>query len=443
VNETSVNKPKDRTPKEKAEFMSLAMSRFQTASTAEADWRKKGLEDLKFSIGDHWDDDIKTKRERNGRPCLTINRIGQAVKQVTNNQRQQRPAIQVNPAGNGSTKEIAEVFQGMTRHIEVQSDAEVAYDIAFDYLGRTGKGFWRLLTRYVDDDGATTDQEIYIEPLMNPFVVYSDPTTRMADRSDKRFCFVIEDLSHEEYKEQYKDTELATYSAAMLSSVGDSAPGWADSKTIRVAEYYYVTSEKVEGKARAYYKRTVKWAKINAIEPIEEREVVFPFIPVVEVVGDDLIVDGERYTAGIVRDGKGPNLFYDYMVSAAAETLALQPKAPFTGPKGAFTDPKWETANQENWSFLEWDSLDSNGNPVTSDSVKRSQPSADISANVMMMRQGENDIKATTGLYDASLGEKGPDQSGKAILQRKQQGDNATFTTTPITWFGESGSRQN
>jgi hypothetical protein len=43
---------------------------------------------------------------------------------------------------------------------------------------------------------------------MNPFVVYSDPTTRMADRSDKRFCFVIEDLSHEEYKEQYKDTEL-------------------------------------------------------------------------------------------------------------------------------------------------------------------------------------------------------------------------------------------
>jgi hypothetical protein len=111
----------------------------------------------------------------------------------------------------------------------------------------------------------------------------------------------------------------------MLSSVGDSAPGWADSKTIRVAEYYYVTSEKVQGKARKYYKRTVKWAKINAIEPIEERRKYFSgkFIPMLEVVGDDLIVDGKRYTAGMVRDGKGPNLFYDYMVSAAAETLAL------------------------------------------------------------------------------------------------------------------------
>src|SRR5262249_19764033 len=58
---------------------------------------------------------------------------------------------------------------------------------------------------------------------------------------------------------------------------------------------------------------------------------------------------------------------------------------------------------------------------------QRNQFEPPIQAINLMTRQADNDLKATTGIYDASLGEKGPDQSGRAILARQKQTDVATL----------------
>jgi hypothetical protein len=143
VKKTSTN------PSDKEAFLNLALDRFKLAAEAESENRRDSLDDLEFSIGNQWPMDIKAQRQLDGRPCLTINKLPQYILQVTNEQRQQRPAIQINPVGDGADVDTAEILQGICRHIEVNSNAEIAYDTAFDSMVRCGFGFWRVVTDYI------------------------------------------------------------------------------------------------------------------------------------------------------------------------------------------------------------------------------------------------------------------------------------------------------
>jgi hypothetical protein len=418
--------PEGRSKPEVQKFIALAMERFKLAAQAEEVWRKEGLDDLKFSIGEQWDVNVKSKREASNKPCLAMNHIGQSVKQVINGLRQARPGAQINPAGDGATKDVAAVLQGMVRHVDVQSDGDVVHDTAVEYSARTGKGFWRLRADYPIDDPDADGQEIYLDAITNPFAVYSDPRTRKPDRSDAQFKFIIEDMPHEEYRAAYKDSDLAALTE--MASVGDSEPDWANKTTIRVAEYYYLKLTEFKRRDGSKgYRTSSHWAKINAIEILEERDLPGTIIPVIEIVGEDLIVDGKRHTAGLVRDAKDPQRLYNFQVSAMATVLQKIPAAPVMGPKGIFTDPKWADANIEDYAFLEYDTIDANGNPVQAGAVQRNTYSVDLAALATMAKIASDDIKATTSIYEASLGQERRDESGKALLQRKQQGDNATF----------------
>src|SRR6267142_4994754 len=104
-----------RTATEK--FLRLAQDRFKLAAEAEQKTRTDALDDLKFRAGEQWSQDLETQRGLDGRPCLTINRIPPIIRQITNEQRQQRPSIVVNPIGGGADTDTAEIIQGAIRHI--------------------------------------------------------------------------------------------------------------------------------------------------------------------------------------------------------------------------------------------------------------------------------------------------------------------------------------
>ena len=155
---------------------------------ADSNNRQEGLQDLKFAAGDQWPVEIQNSRNIEARPCLTINKLDPYIRQVTNQQRQQRPRIKVHPVNNEGDLKIAQVIEGITRHIEVNSNADTAYDTAFDYAVRMGWGYWRVITDYVRED--SFDQEIFIEPIDNPFSVYFDPNSVAPDGSDAEKCLV-------------------------------------------------------------------------------------------------------------------------------------------------------------------------------------------------------------------------------------------------------------
>jgi hypothetical protein len=405
-------------------FLAKAHARFKLCADAEAENRKKALEDLKFAkLSEQWPADIQTQRSADGTPCLTLNQLGKFIRQVCNEQRQQRPAIQVNPVGDGADKETAQVIQGMIRHIEVNSEAEIADDVAFDFAVTTGGPGWiRAVTEYADDD--TEDQEIFLRPVSNSFTVYIDPRAEKPNREDAKFLFVIEDMPVEGFKDEYPDSGLASLSD--FQSIGDAPPQWLTKETIRVAEYFWCEEkkQKQEGKKREKIVRTWHWSKITAIDILDERDLKGKYHPFFPVYAEETNVNGKRHYKGLVRDAMDPQRQYNYHASAATEAIGIGTKAPWLiadDQVEGFED-SWKQANVRKLAFLKYHYVQGADPPT------RNSAEPPIQAMMLMVHQAGEDLMSSTGLYNPSLGkQQSPDESGKAILAQQQQGDIATL----------------
>lgn len=421
-------------PRNLTEHLALARERFLKASDAEATVRKDALEDLRFSIGEnHWPADIADRRRDEGKPTITVNRLDQHIKLVGNEQRQQRPAVKVNPVGDGADKDTAEIFQGIIRHVEVNSDAEVAYDEAHDGMLRKGFDYLRVLTEFVDEESETNlDQEIRIDYVKDGFRVYFDPTCNKHDYSDANYAFVVEVMSPAEYCDKYPKSEMATLGD--FTSTGDADPEWANSDEVRVAEYFYVEKEYQTvttkgGRVKKVCRRKVKWEKINAVEILEETEWAGKWIPIIPVLGTDKIVDGKRYLAGLVRNAKGAQRSYNYGISTAWEVAGIAPKTPYIADFRTIAEfaEMWEQANRRNFAALYYNSTPDGhqGEPLAG--PQRNQISPDLAAYAALIKQADYDLKASLGMFDPSLGQNKADQSGAAIQSLQKQGDLATL----------------
>ena len=446
------------------EILTVARSRMKTAMAAFSETREDELDDLRFYAASpdnqwQWPADVLQTRGAvqgqtiNARPCLTINKLPQHVHQVTNEQRMNRPGIKVIPADDKADVDMADVFNGVIRHIEYISDADVAYDTACENQVSYGEGYIRLLTEYCDED--TFDQDIKIGRIRNSFSVYMDPLIQDPTGADAKWCFVTEDLPKAEYERLYPDA--APISTLMSLGVGDqSIAQWIGENTIRIAEYFYIEYEKqtlnlypgnqtafsgspedktlrmMFGKpirTREADRKKVKWCKINGYDILEEREWAGAYIPVVRVVGNEFEVDGQMYVSGLVRNAKDAQRMYNYWVSQEAEMLALAPKAPFIGYGGQFEgyEQQWKTANTNNWPYLEVNPDVTDGQGAVLPLPQRAQPPMASSGLLQAKAGAAEDIKSATGQYNASLGMTSNERSGKAILARQREGDIGTY----------------
>lgn len=430
-------------------LLTEARKRFRVASDTEARLRAEMLMDLRFRAGEQWPDPILADRTVDKRPSLTVNRLPQFIKQITNPQRQARPALQINPIGDGADQDTAEILQGIVRHIEHTSHAEVAFDGAYEDAVTMGRGWFRVLTEYVDD-GQTFDQEIIVKRIPNAFTVYVDPSAQEVDYSDARFMFVVDDMPKDEYVRKYGDASYK--SLEQFRSVGDKSPDWFPEGRVRIAEYWYVEEierelalipaqeaghpdmivpieqvpsnlQKAIKNRRKVTTRKVHCVIMNAGQVLSRQEWPGRWIPIIPVLGDEINIDGRRDLVGIVRYARDPQRMYNYWVSAQTETIALAPRAPFIGAAGQFKnrESQWRQANNRNFAFLEYEPVSSGGQPVPPPQRQTFEPP--IAAIVQATRQADNDLKSVIGFFDASLGQPGPDQSGKAILARQRQGE--------------------
>jgi hypothetical protein len=439
-------------------------SRFTMALSAYSDSREDELDDLRFMAGSpdnqwQWPADVLATRGSvqgqtiNARPCLTINKLPQHVRQVTNEQRQNRPTGKVIPADDKADVAVAEIFDGMVRHIEYISDADVAYDTACDNQVTYGEGYIRLLTEYCRED--SFDQDLKIGRVRNSFSVYMDPTIQDPCGSDANWCFLTEDLTKEEYERMFPNA--SPVSSMMSQGVGDqSLAQWLSEDTVRIAEYFYIEHKSaklnlypdnvtaIDGtpqdkqlklmfqkpiRSRNVDKKQVKWLKTNGFEVLQEQDWAGKWIPVIRVVGNEWEVDGQLYVSGLVRNAKDAQRMYNYWVSQEAEMLALAPKAPFIGYGGQFEgyENQWKTANTTNWPYLEVNPDVTDGAGQVLPLPARAAPPLAQTGLIQAKMGASDDIKATTGQYDSSLGAASNERSGRAILAREKQGDTGTY----------------
>ncbi|MBC6982131.1 portal protein [Caulobacter sp. 17J80-11] len=429
-------------------ILEQARAAFERCVEREADNRAEALDDLRFArLGEQWPAEVRRRREREGRPCLTINRLPAFIRQVVNDARQNKPSISVHPVDGAADPAVAEIMSGLIRQVEQASDADVAYDTALEFAVTCGVGYFRIGTAWARDDGF--EQDVIIQRIANPFTVYGDPDSTAADSSDWNSCFVVESLTPAAFEKRWKGKEKVDWSSDAWAGLG--AP-WFDrgGERVMVAEWW--TREEVRssvvglsdgrvlpldaveeraaelaaagvvpvGAPREVVSHKVIQRILTGCEVLEENAWPGRFIPIVPVYGEDLNVEGERVLRSLVRDAKDPQRMFNYWRTTSTELVALAPKAPFIGRKGAFeTDAeKWASANTDTHAFIEYDGPEA---PMR-------QPFAGVPAGALQEAlNAADDLKAIIGLHDASLGARSNETSGRAILARQREGDVSTF----------------
>jgi hypothetical protein len=365
-----------------SQIISQAKQRFNVACTADQKNREEALDDLKFLSGDQWPESIKTERDAAGKPCLTINRLPQFHRQVTNDQRQNRPAAQVNPVDDYGDSDTAEILQGLIRHIEYDSNADVAYDTASWHGSAHGRGYLYLDIQY--ESALSFNRVIKIKRCRNPFAVYMDPSAQEADYSDAKWGFIFERYSKDEYKLEFPNTQLA--GVEEWSSIGDQGKNWIWENEVKVARYYYcdyaeetlclmadgsaaLESNLTEDELAQVQERRetqvpiIRVCRINAVEIIEETTVPGEWIPIIPVLGDEFDIDGEVMLQGIVRNAKDPQRMYNYWASKETETITSVPTAPWQAIPETIEgfEHLYKDANRKNYDVLPYKAIIKNG----------------------------------------------------------------------------------
>ena len=404
-------------PESQEDFIATARKRFQAAEIDEKSIRDEALVDLKFVAGDQWEPAIKKQREDAGRPAMTFPRCHTFVQQVSNEARQNKPQVKFAPVEDAD-EDTAEVYEGLARHIQYSSDAQIAYETAVEYSAGGSFGYFRLLTDYVDDD--SDEQEIKVMPVYDPFAVYGILIPACFNREPK-YAFVVEDVPKDEFKLLYPKSDIVSTG---FERAGEMAPGWVGTETVRVAEYWY-TEERVRTtkSGRKVTDCRVKFCKMTGLEilPGSETEWVGYCIPIIPVLGKLMVVEGKPRLFSVVRHQRDAQRMVNYSKTRIAETLATAPISPYIVAAGQVQghEKKWNTLNTVIWPYIEYAQVDAGGKPAPPPQRQTFEPPIASLSN--FVAQEIDDMKATTGIFDASLGQQGNETSGRAILQRQQQ----------------------
>jgi hypothetical protein len=405
------------------DFMATARLRFAAAAEDEKDLRMKFVEDLKLASpdgDDQWDPQIKLQRQQAGRPAMAFPRCHTFVQQVANEARQNKPQVKFAPRLDAD-EDTAEVYEGLARFIQYTSDAQVAYETAIEYSAGGSFGYYRFLTDYCDDE--SDDLDLKIVQVVDPLSVYGVLVPTCFNRKP-RYAFVVEEIPREEYKALYPDTEVASLG---WDEAGRRAEGWVGSDAVRVAEYWWIKEEKVKGKRRP--KCTVQFCKINGLEilPDSETDWAGSSIPIVPVLGKKMIIEGKVRLSSVVRSQKAAQQLINYSKSRIAETLGVSPISPFLVAEGQIAgyESQWSNLNREARPFLTYKVIDANGRPVPPPARQVQEPP--IQSLSAFVAQEVDDMKATTGIYDASMGAKSNETSGSAIQVRQESANLTTM----------------
>lgn len=430
--------------------MKKMRERYTRGIEREVNNRDQAREDLRFKVSDQWDE--QHKKLRGDRPTLTFNKQLATVRQVTGDIRQNKPAIRVRPNGDGADKDTAEMFAGLIRNIEQQSHAGYIYAQAGEAATSCGFGYFRIVTEYATADSFT--QDIRLKGIPNPLSVVCDPDAQELDRSDARWWFIYSKLPKEDFEKQYPNARAEDFEKLDKSSQG-AYGDWYTSEGVRIAEYWekvpctktlallsdnrticledYEDDKLIEMMAGAQVVRTreVKTHKViqHIVSGSEELEDPVEWatddIPIIPVLGEETWVDEDRVSYGLIRFAKDAQRAYNYVRSTSVEVLALQPKSPYVLSSAMIEgyEQYWNEAGSANRPYLLYKS-DPNMPGKMPDRIQPPVPAAGLLAEAAQL---SDDMKAITGIYDASLGARSNETSGRAIEKRQREGDVSTF----------------
>src|SRR6185312_5093895 len=457
------DKPKSAKKKtsERDAWTNTMLERASDALTFDSEQRRQCVEDMKFAFvaGHQWDAHLTAKRRN--KPNYEFNRVRQLIRRVTGQQLKNKPEIKCRAAEDNDV-DTAEVYNGMIKNIEIQSAAENAYDTAFQWACGGGYGVLRVKSEYESPD--TFDQCLRIEAVLDPMTVYCDPAARQFDRSDARYWFISELIPRSEFMLRWPNAEVSDFD--VTTSTDEFARLWVTEDMVRIAEYWYTEKETKtihllsdgstvgatdfdpykdefanpppgpDGQP-SFAPITIKNTRDVEVDCVYSCPVAGcgkleeptkwggSMIPIVPQWGDLISIDGKQIYSGMTRFARDSQTIHNFEMSSMVEVVAKLPNSPMKAT------PKMIQGFESYYERMGYDDppvLLYNVDPTAPGASPSREPMAQLPAALANLASlSVDEMKATTGVYDASLGSQGNETSGRAIMARNAQADTVNF----------------
>lgn len=426
--------------------IALNLKRFKLAATASEHQRKRVKEDLAFQVPElQWDQDVIAMRGATtiggvplpARPMLSVAPVDEPIQLVSNQERAAHLAATFHPLSHDADDDTATVLQGLYDQAQNDSNAGTARSWAYERVLWSGEGWYRLVAVFDPEGGHPFDQKLIWKRVKFQGNIYTDPFAQEADKADRRWQFVVDDLPVDLYKTRYKTSAVAAMNDSELSSIGSEAPDWIGGdevgRTVRVAEVWEVRTETktyrlysdgqvycdtdtiptgvtvVTGdgaKSRDDEIRRVFWSTMNCYEELDpEQEQDCDLIPLIYVCGRELQpFDGKERTVGMIANAKGSIRMINYSASGAVEMAALEPKAPFQwDPKQIEGyEPFWQQSNTRNFPGLPFHAIIDG--QVVGPPQRVQVDVSRLGPNMQILSMGGQMLQAAMSTFDPALG---------------------------------------
>ena len=423
------------------EILKLAHQRYSTLSGKLTDQKNYFVDMIKFAYNieeGQWDAEDITIREKQKRPYLTSNKCSKYVAQVVNEERTQDNSSHVIPVDERGDKAIASVLQDIIDDIEYQSNAPEIYQNSGEYAVAGGFGYWQILTRMMPHG---FDQEVYLRHIKNPLSVSLD--------EDRNYGFIRDKMTKEAFHQKWPKARQESW-----EDVGnDDNEHWYDEDNVYIADYYCkeettielaeiihpVTgeidiievppelSDKIGKKYQVLRRREEKtckvmWYKITGSQILEYTEWVGDSIPIIEVVGKKVCLQGKTYRLSLIHDAVDDNRLYNFYLTAGVEQTQLQIKAPYlvTQQQIRGYENIWANANDFGLPYLYY-------NPTNMGKPSKEAGNNLDSSTMNMLNLSQSNISDSLGMYGPAIGQPSNERSGKAITARKASSDMGVF----------------
>ena len=161
--------------------------RFDYASKEWQETRDEAQTDMRYVSGNPWAEKDRKARVDAGRPCLSLDELGQYFNQVINDVRANPRAPVFAPTGMGANEESAKFYGDKMREIDYRSQSQIAYTTAFQDCIHRSYGWVRINTKFESE--RSFNKDIWIEDVPNPDLVLPDPDATRPTSSDMRYLF--------------------------------------------------------------------------------------------------------------------------------------------------------------------------------------------------------------------------------------------------------------
>jgi hypothetical protein len=454
ANDTDLKKRKvPATPKgydSSESFLKEMREFYDNAINADDHNRRAMVEDIEFTYGEQWDNVVRARREKAGKPVLSKNNLPAYVGQVVNNRLLNETEIRVYP-DKGGTKEIAEVRQGIIKSIYKNSMADFARDEANKYQVIGGMGAFHLCLEYAGDD--VFEQDIKIKAVADPLAAVKDEMSVDPTGADAERAWVADDLPSKVYKARYPWAAEVDFATAQY--VGNVE--WFSQDTVKVVMYWRMVEEGTktlvllkDGTTHQPKDDTelqlALQAGIVATRPDGSpyvREVPNRFcqgylcsgnailegpynlpisrVPVFFVPGWELRNGAKVFRWGLVRFLKDSVRLNNYYRSVIAEGLVAAPRNKWVSTKDAISgyEKDWRDSHLSDNPLLIYNS---------EGTVPQRIPPTPMDAGLLQQAAAaEQDIRDISNIHEATLGQKSNEVSGKAIQERQAMADLGSY----------------